>query len=90
MRFMLVTALLIGCGAPAKQGPGATSPGAASGSGRATAADQDGDNEECQDEAPTGSLLQRKVCRDKFERDGNRKDAEDFVHLPRSSPTAKH
>ena len=90
MRIMLITALLIGCGAPGKQGPGATSPGASSTNAQGTAASQDGDDEDCHDEAPTGSLLAHRVCRDKFERDGNRKDAEDFGHMARSSPSMTH
>jgi hypothetical protein len=90
MRILLVTALLIGCGAPVQQAPGAKAPGAASGSGQGTASSQDDDDVNCQNEAPTGSLLQRKVCRDKFERDGDRRDAEQFGHLPRSAPTSGH
>ena len=88
---MLVTALLIGCGAPVTQAPGAKAPGAVSGSGQGTAAsqgNQDNDDVDCHDEAPTGSLLQHRVCRDKFERDGNRRDAEHFGHIPRSQPAA--
>jgi hypothetical protein len=46
------------------------------------------DDEQCQNEAPTGSHLTHEFCRDKMERDGNRKDAEEWLKKPRSSPTS--
>lgn len=81
MRTMLVTALLfVGCGAPTQQGPGAPKSAASP----TSAADQD--EVQCQDEAPTGTLRRRTVCRDKFEREGEQKNAQDWMKTPRSSP----
>lgn len=85
MRIMLVAfVLLVGCVTEAKQGPGATPRSAAApANGSAPAS---GDDVVCKDEAPTGSLLSHRTCRDRFEREGEHKNAENWVNLPRSSP----
>lgn len=90
MRILLATALLIGCAAPTTQAPGAAAPRAGSGSAQGNTFSQEGDGVECHDEAPTGSLVQHKVCRDKFERDGDQRDAESFGHMARSAPSTVH
>lgn len=84
MRIMLVMALaVVGCSAPVNQGP--ASPKTAA-SNKPTPAPQQGDQVECVDEAPTGSLLRHQVCRDNFEREGNRQNAERWAKTPRAAP----
>jgi len=89
MRILLVTALLIGCGAAAQQGPGST-PRSAAVPTNGSASASDDDDSQCREEAPTGSLIRHTFCRDKMERDGNRKEAEDWMERSRSSPSAVH
>jgi hypothetical protein len=88
MRMFLVTALLVGCVAPVPPGTRTTPrPATASSSAGPSASDTDSDDdEECHEEAPTGSLLIRTYCRDKIERDGNRKEVQEWIEKPRSLP----
>lgn len=85
MRILLVTAWLLGCGAAIPRTPASTP--------RSSAAPTNGsgpsedDSTECREEAPAGSLIARTYCRDKFERDGDRKDAEDLGHIPHAHPS---
>jgi hypothetical protein len=79
MRTMLVASfLVIGCGAPVQQGPGAAS--------TAPRSSASGDDVKCQDEVPTGTLHHRTVCRDQFERDGEQKNVERWMKTPRANP----
>jgi len=90
MRILLVTVLLMGCGAAAQPGRRSTPWSPAGSTNSSASASDDDDDSECHEEAPTGSLIRHTFCRDKVERDANRKDAEDWMERSRSSPSAVH
>lgn len=87
MRIFLVAALLVGCGSPVPPGTRTTPRPATAASSAGSSDDTDpDDDQECHEEAPTGSLLIRTYCRDKMEREGNRKEAQEWIEKPRSLP----